>query len=53
MLKTQLELLQKEFNTLKQKIKNKLELQLKESSENEKVLATLLKEFEELSKELE
>jgi len=32
---------------------HKLELQLKETSENEKVLATLLKEFEELSKELE
>jgi len=74
MIKQQLELLSKEFATLKQKIKtklatthksltetqtklnesnHKLELSLKESSENEKVLATLLKEFEELSKELE
>ena len=74
MLKTQLELLTKEFATLKQKIKTKLELQqktitetttklneanhklelsLKETSENEQVLATLLKEFEELEKELE
>jgi hypothetical protein len=32
---------------------HKLELTLKESSENEKVLATLLKEFEELGRELE
>ena len=32
---------------------HQLELSLKESSENEKVLATLLKEFEELGKELE
>ena len=31
---------------------HKLELQLKETSENEKVLTQLLKEFEELSKEL-
>ena len=31
---------------------HKLELSLKESSENEQVLATLLKEFEELGKEL-
>ena len=74
MIKEQLELLIKEFNSLKTKIKNKLEtnqksltetqtklnesnhkleLQLKESSENEKVLATLLKEFEELGKEMD
>jgi hypothetical protein len=73
-LKQQLELLTKEFATLKTKIKTKLELQqktitetttklnesnhklelsLKEQSENEQVLATLLKEFEELGKELE
>jgi len=32
---------------------HKLELSLKESSENEQVLATLLKEFEELGRELE
>ena len=31
---------------------HKLELQLKETSENEKVLTQLMKEFEELSKEL-
>ena len=73
-LKQQLELLTKEFTTLKTKIKtklqtqsqtitqtqtklnesqHKLELQMKENSENEKVLETLLKEFEELGKELE
>ena len=32
---------------------HKLELQLKENSENEKVLTQLAQEFEELSKELE
>jgi hypothetical protein len=32
---------------------HKLELSLKETNENEQVLATLLKEFEELSKEFE
>ena len=74
MLKDQLQLLIKEFTTLKNKIKNKLqtqaatitettqklnesthklELQLKENSENEKVLEQLAKEFEELSKDLE
>jgi hypothetical protein len=73
MIKQQLELLVKEFTTLKEKIKNKLqsqqntinetntrlnesnrnlELQMKENSENEKVLETLLKEFKELEKEL-
>ena len=72
-LKEQLELLAKEFITLKEKIKtklasdkqtitetqtkvnelnHKLELQAKENSENEKVLETLLKEFQELEKEL-
>jgi hypothetical protein len=73
MLKDQLQLLIKEFTTLKQKIKtklstqqqtitdtttklneanHKLELTLKENSENEKVLETLLKEFKELEEEL-
>jgi len=73
MLKQQLELLVKEFTTLKNKIttklqsqqatitetndklaesNHKLELTLKENSENEKVLEQLLKEFKELSKEL-
>lgn len=73
-LKQQLELLVKEFTTLKQKIKtklqtqsqtitqtqtklnesnHKLELSLKENSENEKVLEQLAKEFEELAKELD
>lgn len=70
MLKEQLELLVKEFTTLKNKIKtklqtlietttklnesnHKLELSLKENSENEKVLAQLLKEFKDLETELE
>ena len=66
MLKDQLQLLLKEFTTLKEKIKHtletnqklnesthKLELQLKENSEHEKVLTQLAQEFEELSKELE
>jgi len=73
MLKDQLQLLIKEFTTLKEKIKtklhsqaqtitdtttklnesnHKLELQLKENSENEKVSETLLKEFKELEQEL-
>ena len=73
MLKAKLELLTKEFTTLKNKIATKLqtqqqtitqtqtklnesnhqlELSLKENSENEKVLETLLKEFKELGKEL-
>jgi ABC-type Fe2+-enterobactin transport system substrate-binding protein len=73
-LKQQLELLIKEFTTLKEKIKtklhsqqqtitdtqtklnesnHKLELSLKEQSENEKVLEQLGKEFAELSRELE
>ncbi len=73
MIKQQLELLVKEFTTLKNKIttklqsqqatitetndklaesNHKLELTLKENSENEKVLEQLLKEFKELSKEL-
>jgi len=72
-LKEQLQLLVKEFTTLKEKIKtklqtltqtntdttqklnesnHKLELQLKENSENEKVLEQLLKEFKDLEKEL-
>jgi hypothetical protein len=74
MLKNQLELLTKEFTTLKNKIKtklsaqqqtitdtttklnesnHKLELTLKENSENEEVLKTLLKEFKELGEDLE
>ena len=56
MLKEQLELLVKEFNSLKAKIKKKLEENkktIKENSENEKVLETLLKEFQELSEQLE
>ena len=62
MIKDQLELLSKEFNSLKEKIvaklaqkdnslsesNRKLELSVKENSENEKVLETLLKEFKEL-----
>ena len=73
MLKNKLELLQKEFTTLKNKIttklaaqqqtltetndklaesNHKLELVSKENSENEQVLETLLKEFQELGKEL-
>lgn len=74
MLKDQLELLQKEFTILKNKITTKLQTQqqtitetnqklqasnhqleliTKENSENEKVLEQLLKEFKELSKQLE
>jgi septal ring factor EnvC (AmiA/AmiB activator) len=70
MLTRQLELLIKEFSTLKEKIKtklstltetttklnesnHKLELSLKENSENEEVLKTLLKEFKELGEELD
>ncbi len=73
MLKDQLELLQKEFTTLKQKIttklqanqqtitetnnklaesNRKLETTLKENTENEQVLEQLLKEFQELGKQL-
>jgi hypothetical protein len=73
MLKQKLELLQKEFTTLKNKITTKLqanqqtisetnnklaesnrqlELVSKENSENEQVLAQLLKEFQELSEQL-
>jgi hypothetical protein len=73
MLKNKLELLQKEFTTLKTKItsklqsqqqtitdtnqklqesNHKLELSEKENSANEKVLATLLKEFKELAAQL-
>ena len=73
MLKTKLELLAKEFTTLKNKITTKLQIQqqtitetntkltesnrklettLKENSENEKVLEQLLKEFQELSQQL-
>ena len=73
MLKDQLALLQKEFTTLKTKIRtkftaqtqtitetnqklnesnHKLELQMKENSENEKVLESLLKEFKELEEEI-
>ena len=55
-LKTKLETNKKSLQETTQKLNesnHKLELSLKESSENEQVLATLLKEFEELSKELE
>ena len=73
MLKDKLELLTKEFTTLKEKIttklaqkdhtitetntklqesNRKLELTLKENSENEKVLEKLLKEFKELGESL-
>jgi len=74
MLKNKLELLNKEFATLKEKITQKLQQKdntitqtntklqesnrkveelTKENTANEKVLETLLKEFQELSKELE
>jgi len=74
MLKNKLELLHKEFTTLKNKIttklaanqqtitetnaklqesNRKLELTLKENSENEQVLEQLLKEFQELGEQLE
>ena len=67
MLKEQLDLLNQEINTLREKItkklaehkqelnesNHKLELVSKENSENEKVLEQLGKEFEELSRELE
>jgi hypothetical protein len=73
MLKNKLELLNKEFTTLKEKItiklqanqqtitetnqklaesNSKLETVLKENQENEKVLEQLLKEFKELSEQL-
>jgi hypothetical protein len=66
MLKDKLEQLNNAFTTLKEKIKNKLELQqktlnesnhklettLKENQENEKVLEQLAKEFKELEEEL-
>ena len=66
MLKTKLELLLKEFATLKEKIttklqsqhqtitesNRKLELATKENSENEKVLEQLGKEFKELAQAL-
>ena len=73
MLKNKLELLQKEFTTLKNKIttklaaqqqtltetnnkltesERKLELVSKENSANEQVLEQLLKEFQELSEQL-
>lgn len=67
MLKDQLELLTKEFTTLKEKITTKLQSQqntitesnrkletlTKENKENEKVLEQLLKDFKELGEELE
>jgi len=67
MLKDQLELLNQEINSLKEKItkkleenkqalnetSHKLELVSKENSENEKVLEQLGQEFEELVRELE
>ena len=66
MLKDKLEQLNNAFTSLKEKIKtklnlqqqtitesnHKLELSLKENSENEKVLEQLGKEFKELSEEL-
>ncbi len=55
-IKNKLELQQKtitETTTKLNESNHKLELSLKETSENEQVLATLLKEFEELEKELE
>ena len=55
-IKTKLQTQQKSLTETTQKLNesnHKLELTLKESSENEKVLATLSKEFEELSKELD
>ena len=62
MIKNQLQLLQTEFTTLKEKIRSKLqalnesnrklELLSKENSENEQVLEILLREFKELGEEL-
>lgn len=66
MLKNKLELLHKEFTTLKNKIttklqsqqqtitetNQKLELVSKENSENEQVLEQLIKEFKELTAQL-
>lgn len=72
-LKQQIELLNKEFTTLKQKLaaklqtnqqtitntnqqlqesNRKLELQMKENGENEKVLEKLIKEFKELGEQI-
>lgn len=54
-IKTKLESNQKslqETNTKLQESNHKLELSLKENSENEKVLEQLLKEFKELSEQL-
>jgi len=54
-IKTKLELNQKTMTENTQKLNEsnqKLELQIKENSENEKVLETLLKEFKELGEEL-
>lgn len=42
-----------EITQQKQEVTTKLELQLKENSANEKVLETLLKEFAELTEQLE
>ena len=55
-IKTKLQTQQKsltETTTQLNESNHKLELQLKENSENEKVLEQLAKEFEELSKELD
>ena len=54
-LKSKLEKDQKTITQTQTKLnesQHKLELQLKETSENEKVLTQLMQEFEELSKEL-
>jgi hypothetical protein len=55
-IKTKLQTQQQTITQTTQKLNesnHKLELQLKENSENEKVLEQLGKEFEELSKELD
>ena len=54
-LKSKLEKNQKTLTQTQTKLNesnHKLELQLKETSENEKVLTQLMQEFEELAKEL-
>ena len=53
MLKNKLQQIIKEFTELKKKIHQKLELAKQENTENEKLLEQLLKEFQDLSKELE
>ena len=54
-IKTKLQTNLKTITDTNQKLNesnHKLELQMKENSENEKVLATLLKEFKELGEEI-